>query len=114
MTDDLEKTRTLQQNKSLHKFCEQVAESLNDAGYDFKKFLEVSKYKLDVPWTKDLVKDQLWRVVQEAMTGKESTTELSTIDPTFIHKIVMDRVSALTGIPYIAWPDRFNRGRDDV
>ena len=110
MTDETEKQRTIQQNKSLHKWCELVAESLNDAGFDFKKFLEVAQYKLDVPWTKELVKDQLWRVVQESQTGKESTTELSTVDPTVIHKIVMNRVCELTGISYIEWPDKFRRG----
>ena len=107
--DDLEKTRTTQQNKALHVWCDMLAEALNDAGYDFKTFLEVSEYKLDVPWSRQLVKDQLWRPVQKAMTGKESTTEMNTIDPTPIHQVVMERISEITGVEYIPWPDRFGK-----
>lgn len=109
MTDDLEKQRTIQQNKSLHKYCTLMADSLNEAGFDFKKFLEVSKYKIDVPWTMELFKDQIWRPVMESQTGKESTTDMSTTDPSHIHRIVDARIAEITGVSH-AWPDKFRRG----
>lgn len=108
MTDE-HRQRTLAQNRSLHLWCGMLAEALNDAGFDQKRFLEVANYKLDIPWTTYSVKEILFKPVLEAMTGKESTTEMETVDPTVIHKIVMQRVSELTGVQYINWPDKFDR-----
>ena len=109
--DDLEKTRTGQQNRALHLWCTMLAKALNDAGYDVKAFLEATDYKMDVPWTPALVKDQLFRPVMKAMTGKESTTEMNTIDPTPIHETVMSKVSEITGVEYINWPDEYEYSR---
>ena len=66
------KQRSGLQNKSLHVFCDQVAEKLNDAGFDFRLFI---KDGYPVPFNAQLVKDYLWRPVQKAITGKDSTTK---------------------------------------
>ncbi len=66
--------RTLKQNNALHKYFEMLAEELNNAGYDVKKTLSS---KLEHPWNAELVKELIWRPVQEACLGKKSTTELS-------------------------------------
>lgn len=71
----MDKQRTLQQNKALHKFFTMLADDLNESGYDMKKVLKPS---VDIPWNADTVKNYLWRPVQEAQLQKESTTELST------------------------------------
>lgn len=63
--------RTLQQNKSIHLFCEQVAESLNLAGYSIQEVLK--NYTMDVEWTKDSVKELLWKTAQKRMFNKTST-----------------------------------------
>jgi len=110
-TADEKKRRTLQQNRSMWKYFNLMADSLNDAGFDFKKFLEVAQYKLDVPWTPELFKAQIWDIVMESQTGKESTTEMSTIEPSNIHRIVDKRVAELTGVSH-AWPDRMSQGRE--
>ncbi len=94
--------------RSLHVYCTKLAGALNDAGYDFKKFLEVSQYKLDVPFTKDLVKDQLWRTVQIAQTSKKSTTEITPYEAIRIYEIVNNRVAELTGVS-VEWPCEENR-----
>ena len=82
-----EEQRTIQQNKAIHKYCEMLAQALNDAGYDMRKTL---KPGIDIPWNKDRVKDFLWRPIQEAMTGKESTTKLTTREPSDVYA-VLDR-----------------------
>lgn len=51
-----------------------VAEALNDAGFDIEKTL--SKYNVDIPWTKESVKTLMWKPVQKSMYAKASTTEL--------------------------------------
>ena len=79
--------RTLQQNRALHKYFDLLAIALNDAGYDMKKTL---KPEVEIPWTQQNVKNHLWRPIQEAMYGVESTADLDTIKPSEIYK-VLDR-----------------------
>lgn len=81
MDESKEKQRTLRQNRALHKLFGLIAEELNNSGYDMRRTL---KEGVDIPWNADTVKNYLWRPVQEAQLGKESTTELTTKD--------MDRV----------------------
>jgi hypothetical protein len=67
--------RTISQNNSIHLYCEQVAEVLNDAGYDIAKVIKHAK--IDIPWTKESVKEILWKTIQKSMFNKSSTTELN-------------------------------------
>ena len=80
-----EKKRTIQQNKALHLWFELVAKGLNDAGLDMRKTL---KPGIDIPWTKNNIKNFLWRPVQEAMVGKKSTTELTTTEIDKIYDVI--------------------------
>lgn len=79
------KPRTFTQNNALHLWYELVAEAFNEAGYTVQ--LVLSK-KMDMDWTKDSVKELLWRPAQQAILGKKSTTELNKledIDKVFEH-----------------------------
>ncbi len=68
--------RTGQQNKSLHKYCQMVADEMNAAGYDFKEVV-----RLPVSMTPELVKEYLFkRIMSTQYPDKESTTELSTTE----------------------------------
>lgn len=67
--------RTNQQNKALHKLYELLAEELNDSGLYMQKVL---KPTVDIVWTRENVKEYLWRPIMKAQLGKESTTELTT------------------------------------
>lgn len=100
--------RTDQQNESLHVFCEQLAETLNDSGLEMKAVLSVKE--IDVPWNKDTVKEVLWKPIQKAKTGKKSTTELSRVEPSEVHAILMRHLGEKLGVPYIPWPSEENRG----
>lgn len=109
MTSGQHKTRTLTQNACLHKWCELIAETLNDAGFDQATFLEKVDYTLDVPWTKEAVKEIIWRPVQKAMTQVESTTEARTVDYIAIEQTIGHRIGEKLGIQLPEWPDRFNQ-----
>lgn len=74
---EITKQRTLKQNNALHKMFELLADELNTAGLDMRKTLKES---IDIPWSKDTVKDYLWRPIQKAQLQKSSTTELTTKD----------------------------------
>lgn len=69
--------RTEKQNNALHKYFEQIAEALNAEGYDVRLVLQVIAEKgVDFMWSKEIVKEVLWRKVQQKYLGKKSTTEL--------------------------------------
>jgi hypothetical protein len=70
-----EKPRTTSQNKALHLLYELIAQELNDHGLDMRVVL---KPEVDIPWSKETVKNFIWRPIQKAQLGKESTTELTT------------------------------------
>ena len=81
------KQRTLQQNKALHVYFTELANTLNAAGLDMKKTL---KPEVEIPWTPDAVKQHLWRPIQEAMYNIHSTTKLNKINISDVYA-VLDR-----------------------
>ena len=93
-------TRTLQQNKALHVYFEAIAETLNNAGLDMKVVL---KPEVDIPWTKETVKDFLWRSVQKAQLGKRSTTELTTKDIDKIYDTLTRHLGEKFGV-FVSFP----------
>ena len=100
MKEQKRKRRTNQQNRALHLFCKNTATVLNDAGYSVAKTL---RHDVEIPWTAVLVKELLWRVVQEAMTGKHSTTELNTVDPSEIYEVLSRHLGERLGL-HVEWP----------
>jgi len=86
----------------MHKYFELLAEALNDAGLDMKTVL---KPEVDIPWTKESVKNHLWRPIQEVMLAKESTAEMDTREPNEIYKVLDRHISEKFGI-HIEWPDK--------
>ena len=96
------KTRTLTQNSSIHKYCAQLAEAFNDAGLDMNKVLSEGT---SIPWCEEKVKSDIWKVVQLAAIGKESTTKLETNEVSKVYDIVNRHVSQTFGI-FIPWPCR--------
>ena len=77
MKPQIPKPRTEQQNRALHLYFQLLADEFNNAGYTVQ--LVLSK-KMDLDWTKDSVKELLWRPAQRAILGKTSTTELNKIE----------------------------------
>lgn len=95
--------RTIQQNRALHLFLTQLADTLNDAGFDMRAVL---KHDAEIPWTPIAAKDHLWRPIQKALTQKDSTTEITTIEPTIIHQTLCRHLGQKLGIECPAWPSR--------
>ena len=92
---DTTKQRTQAQNRSLHLYCTQVAEALNDAGYDVRATL---KEGVEIPWSGYLVKDLLWRSIQKLQYGKASTTELTTKNIDSIYDVLNRHLGEKFGI----------------
>ena len=72
-----EKKRTTSQNNALHKYFELIADELNDAGLDMRVVL---KPEVEIPWSKQTVKDYLWRPIQILQLKKTSTAILTIRD----------------------------------
>lgn len=104
--------RTGQQNRAMHLFFEMLAKNLNDAGLDMRKVL---KPEISIPWTKQSVKDQLWREIQQAMYSKRSTTDLlkqEEIDR--IHEVLMRHLGEKFHVEYIPFPSYTKEYRDSA
>ena len=78
--------RTSAQNRALHLFFEFLAAALNDAGLDMRTVL---KPGVEIPWTPETVKENLWRPVQVALLNKKSTTELETGEVSKVEDVLM-------------------------
>ena len=71
------KNRALKQNASLHLYFELLAEELNGSGLDMKKVLKPS---IDISWSKQNIKEYLWRPIQFALLQNKSTRNLTTAE----------------------------------
>jgi len=80
-------TRTSQQNKSIHLYCTLVANKLNGGGVMRIICLQGIPSAM-VEWTPDSVKEHLWRDIQIALVGKESTTTLETHEVSQVYEFV--------------------------
>lgn len=98
-----ENHRTLSQNAALHKWLTDVANTLNDAGYSVMTTL---RHDAEIPWTQHSAKELLWRPVQVAMTGKESSTEPTKLEYPDISETIIRHLSERTGVTLPPWPTR--------
>ena len=95
------KSRTQKQNRSLHVWCRQAAEILRDSGIDTKQFF---KEGYEVPFTTEIVKNNIWRPIQKAVTDKDSSRELTTSEVTAVYDQI-NLLLAEKGI-HVPWPCR--------
>lgn len=96
------KKRTTTQNAAMHKYFNMLANALNDAGYDMKAVMHEGT---DIPWGEWNVKEMLWKTVQKAMFGHESTTELSTDECSKVYDVVNRKIATTTGVS-VPWPSK--------
>lgn len=69
--------RTQRQNNALHLFYTQLSEVLNNSNITIQAVL---KHTMEIDWSPRLVKELLWRRMQQAVLGKDSTTELKKLE----------------------------------
>lgn len=98
------KQRTLTQNASIHKYCSLLAESFNDAGLDMQAVLSEGT---SIPWSEEKVKDDIWRKVQIALTGKKSTRDLLKEEVGQVYEVVNRHISSTFGL-FVPFPSKEN------
>jgi hypothetical protein len=67
--------RTDQQNRAMHLLFQQVAEALDREGHTVQDVTKAIK-RAEIRVTPEIVKEVIWKPLQEVMYGKKSTTEL--------------------------------------
>lgn len=72
--DKTQEELTPKQMNALYKYFELNAEELNRRGHDISNVL--SKAKVDIMWTKENFKVNIWHEIQEAMYKTRSTSKL--------------------------------------
>ena len=98
--EKLKKTRTNLQNRALHLWFTQLAEALNNSGYDMRK---VIRQEVDISWSSISVKEYLWRPIQEIHLKKKSTTQLTTQEIDIIYDQVNRIIGERTGV-FVPFP----------
>lgn len=88
-------TRTNKQNRALHLWLRKLVVELDNAGLDMKAVL---RPEIDIPWTDALAKEWLWKPLQLAMLGKESTTELETGEVSKVYETLNRHMANKFGI----------------
>lgn len=67
--------RTDTQNRSMHLLFTQIAEALDREGHTVQDVTKAIK-RAEIRITPEIVKEVIWKPLQEVMYGKKSTTEL--------------------------------------
>ena len=98
-----EPNMTPKQRGSLHVWCKEVAKTLNKAGLPCVQKSLFGDEDIEVDWTMYMVKDLQYKRVLQAMTGKTSTEQQNTVEPSEVAS-VMVRHYADKGIVLPPWP----------
>ena len=93
------KKRTNQQNRALHKYCELVAQSMDDAGYDAQTAIT-----MPIQLTGAIVKESIFKVIMSALyPDKVSSTELSTTEIQTVYENMSRALAQKFGVD-VPWP----------
>lgn len=88
-----------QNEGSTYPYDDYIINLLTDAIYEIPQG--------EIWWTMESVKNNLWRPIQIAMLGIESTTEMTTVSPSGIHQGLMKHLCdkyANYGVRWVDWP----------
>jgi hypothetical protein len=97
-----DKKRTLTQNASLHKYCANISEKMNDAGFTQRQLIGSFKEGFELPVTPVMIKD-IFREVGNALYHKDSTARLTTIEIQKVYQVVDQRFGEITSCR-CEWP----------
>jgi hypothetical protein len=87
LIDNLPKKRSSQENRALHVLFQNIAYELNRLGLEFT-FRGIKGMDIQTTYSPEIVKNFLWKPLQDALLKKESTTELTHNDIGLIFEIL--------------------------
>jgi hypothetical protein len=105
--------RTVLQNRSLHLYFTQLAQSLNDAGLDMLIVLSKLFKEPNYSWSPEAVKEKLFKPVMSATLGKEHTSKLEPAEVSIIYESLNRATSSTMGIS-VPFPDKYSQMQEQV
>ncbi len=96
------KYTTKQQNNAFHKLWELWAEALNEKGITVVEFF---KAKFELFFTKELIKEQIWKPIQKTMFNKKSTQTLENKEINDIYDVINKRLGEKWEI-HVPFPEK--------
>lgn len=82
--DVVDNGMTPKQRGALHVYCKQLAEVLNTAGLYCVKPKLFGDGELELEWNMHLVKELIYKPLLKHLTGKASTEDQSTVEPSAV------------------------------
>ena len=104
---DTGRQRTDQQRKAIEVFCNQLAEVLNDGGFDMQAVFQVKE--VSVPWSQETVKDILFKPIAKALFSVNSTVNLERGDCGRVHEVLCRQLASSLGVTCPDWPSKDSR-----
>ena len=93
------KAITNPQRNSVYLYCDLLAKELNGRGLDMVKTLS----DVDIPWSKESVKEHIWAKVQNAKFDNVSVNNLKTPEVSEIYDVINRHLSDKFGV-YVPFP----------
>jgi hypothetical protein len=97
-------TYTSSQRGALHVWCQQCADFLNEAGELRERKMILGDGSQSIPWTMLTFKEDVYKVVLAAVTGKQSTESQSSVDPGEICQLIRKSFHDKRGWDLPVWP----------
>lgn len=72
----IEKKRSLRFNSAMHLYFTFISEELNNSGLTYNHVI-LNQTEIEIPYTPALVKEVIWKPIQDIMFEKKSTTEIT-------------------------------------
>ena len=96
LTSEPDKVRTSLQNKSMHVYFKNISNALNAAGCDQRGIMAHIGRGSPSPWSEFSIK-ALWKSIQLARHGKDSTTKMTSAEYSEEHRIFDNMISECSG-----------------
>jgi hypothetical protein len=94
------------QFSALHVYCEMCAGVFNAAGIDVRAMMDEMNEGFSIPHDKDTFKKMVYKPILKAMTGKRSTKDQTTVEPTKIAEAISYFMSSRFGLTAPKWPSK--------
>lgn len=104
-TDKPSKAMTSKQRGALHVWCGLFATALNDAGILRKKVMFSTGEIVELDWNMLMFKEEIYKPMLDALTGKGSTEKQNTIDPSTVADHINRHIGQTKGVT-VGWPSR--------
>ena len=106
------RTRSSRQQAALEVWCRMIADMLNEQEiYRAVKSPIYKEGEMPAPWDQENVKNEIWRPVQKALTGEESTTRPTPQQYIEVQDHLI-RAFGDKGVQLPPWPIRREHGGD--